>query len=1172
MAAAPAATGAIADSTIVNGRNVLITIVSASDLPQIGPLKRFPNAFVEMNVSLPEADKPIFQHRTIVKHSAAPCWDANFPLLDVDEMSMVSFEVVDRFAGKKSLGVAESMLRELRVLAREDGVAILPLKVEPKDNRLEPNMTGSITVRLRNDSADSSVAAMAVKGLQNQPQNDAERSESGFTVSESLGKVVDSLANLMEIADCIASVRYFTLPAFPEFHSDIGYWLAFNQIHPYVNAAWKAVSLVYKCFRNERQFLGSTLEDVIKGIMKQTVECVIFIQEYAGRGFAAKAISRPLSNTEAKIDEFSKSFIGLANSLDTALGVQTALVSLRTQSMVEELALRGRLNPVEMTWTDRPQCHPKTRLEDIQFITDWVMNTSGDRTNVLWLVGPAGSGKSTLSTTIASIFADLGRLGAFIFFGRDVTERSDPSRVIRTMAFELATFDHRISEGVVSATGKYPHIPQMHLEAQFRELVQHPLEASKADISREGPIVVVIDALDECGTEITRRELLSLLAVSTAGLPMAVRIIIASREAPDILRAFNAEPHIHARKLELAKCSRDIEIFLEEELREIANRNEIDPGLIQRGKVAQLVGRASGLWIWAATACRYIDDWEPLGRIDELVAANAEVDLDGLYEKALDLPHWKYGSFKSGCIAILGLVIVAKDPLSPAAIDHILSLSSLPIITRLRSVLHQEGKAGPRCIEVMEQAFGSADVFWQETRTVDESVIYACSYWIVHLSNMKTCSNGLDRKMFEFLSKHFLHWLEAMSMVGRSRTTVGLLGQLLLWVKESVPANEPLIEFIDDGFRFSGLFANTIAKHPRLIHISALPFTPLNSRVYQQFHNGREDLPNVLGGYLKEWSPSLRVLPRTDTARWDSFAFSRNGSKIVSSGGPLAPNENSYLRVWDAMSGVEAFPPIQTDGPSVVAFSADASEIWSASNKGTVWKFSAATGEVLSKLPQQRWQSEFSLPGDFDSRKFRTARASMDPGGRDVTSGTGGEGVPSHPEWPAEWHGTSTLPRANLRGGFDLLTSFTTRNSADPNSLAVLGLVNDMPRIPIQPHDFTRAAICSDGSMVAFGSADGMLRVVDVMKEKEKYATLKGGCLNSRRLSRLFRSVEFSRDGIRLASGSGSGTIYVWATASGQGSLKELEGHQDEVHSRNEERSGKTKSRHRLTWCILSGT
>src|ERR1700683_1558654 len=91
----------------------------------------------------------------------------------------------------------------------------------------------------------------------------------------------------------------------------------------------------------------------------------------------------------------------------------------------------------------RLECLPGTRVPIIQVIREWITNPSAD-SSVFWLHGLAGSGKSTLMTTVAHIFMESGQLGAFLFFDRDSSERNDPKLVIRTLAYQLALFDSTI--------------------------------------------------------------------------------------------------------------------------------------------------------------------------------------------------------------------------------------------------------------------------------------------------------------------------------------------------------------------------------------------------------------------------------------------------------------------------------------------------------------------------------------------------------------------------------------------------------------------------------------------------------------------------------------------------------------------------------------------------------
>jgi hypothetical protein len=81
------------------------------------------------------------------------------------------------------------------------------------------------------------------------------------------------------------------------------------------------------------------------------------------------------------------------------------------------------LEPARMDASTRSECLPGTRTDILRSIADWAHSTSVEKW-LLWLKGLAGSGKSTLSTTIAHTLQEQGCLGAFVFFSRDVEERN----------------------------------------------------------------------------------------------------------------------------------------------------------------------------------------------------------------------------------------------------------------------------------------------------------------------------------------------------------------------------------------------------------------------------------------------------------------------------------------------------------------------------------------------------------------------------------------------------------------------------------------------------------------------------------------------------------------------------------------------------------------------------
>src|SRR6202451_1446564 len=196
---------------------------------------------------------------------------------------------------------------------------------------------------------------------------------------------------------------------------------------------------------------------------------------------------------------------------------------------------------------DRPECLDETRVDIVKSIQDWVTSaTSGQ--NVLWLHGLAGSGKSTLSTTVANMLRESGQLGAFLFFDRDVTERSDPTNVIRTLAYQLGLCNPEICAAITAVIENTPSISMSPLRLQFMKLIVQPLSTISPAAA---PLVPVLDALDECGNAKQRRSLLALLAAESPKLPATLRIFITSRPEHDIRCAFESLAHVIAWELDI---------------------------------------------------------------------------------------------------------------------------------------------------------------------------------------------------------------------------------------------------------------------------------------------------------------------------------------------------------------------------------------------------------------------------------------------------------------------------------------------------------------------------------------------------------------------------------------------------------------------------------------------
>ena len=110
----------------------------------------------------------------------------------------------------------------------------------------------------------------------------------------------------------------------------------------------------------------------------------------------------------------------------------------------------------------------------------------------------------------------------------------DPLHVIHTLVFQPADFNPTFATKPAAQIKAPPGITTSALDMQFRHLLEEPL----LELAKEhdlGPVVIVLDALNECGTAETRKELLHTLFDDLARLPSMFRLLISRQDSPWIL-------------------------------------------------------------------------------------------------------------------------------------------------------------------------------------------------------------------------------------------------------------------------------------------------------------------------------------------------------------------------------------------------------------------------------------------------------------------------------------------------------------------------------------------------------------------------------------------------------------------------------------------------------------
>ncbi|OCK75650.1 HET-domain-containing protein [Lepidopterella palustris CBS 459.81] len=226
------------------------------------------------------------------------------------------------------------------------------------------------------------------------------------------------------------------------------------------------------------------------------------------------------------------------------------------------------------------------------------------------------TGKSTIARTVARNYFDKKRLGASFFFSQGDGDVGHAGKFFTTISKQLANSIPTLHEHVCDAIKVQGDIANLSFHDQWRHLVLGPLSKLTSDLCPP-TIIVVIDALDECDDENNIRILLYLLAEARSLESVQLRVFLTSRPEIPIRHGFCQMPDAEHQDYVLHNISpstvnRDITIFLDHNLRLIGQERFLDAAWPGEEVIKCLVQAASGLFIWAATACRFIREGKRL--------------------------------------------------------------------------------------------------------------------------------------------------------------------------------------------------------------------------------------------------------------------------------------------------------------------------------------------------------------------------------------------------------------------------------------------------------------------------------------------------------------------------------------------------------------------------------
>jgi hypothetical protein len=617
---------------------------------------------------------------------------------------------------------------------------------------------------------------------------------------------------------------------------------------------------------------------IIMVMVRQTTECSYFIREYATTVSFSMSLSiqgtykispsllllgkrvleHILSDTDNKIKQYENKFKELKSALQERGVLQTEITVFRILDIVrgqgqhillntesrsnDSIAEAIDLNDIPYApgarFNPEKGCLPGTREQIIEEIIQWVNRPNGEDAHCIYfLSGVAGSGKSAIVHTIAQHFDHSGRLGSSFCFDRADQIRRRPDYLFSTITLDIADLDPHWKTALCNVVkGKRALRSTLAPGEQFTNFILKPSEA----LTTVGPLVIVIDGLDESGNRAAREVLLKIIRDGMHALPSNFRVLVTSRPEPDIHEALTGKPHIcrkHMDSIGKKENEADITLYIR---RQLVDVTALELEWPNQEWCRLLLQSSDGLFQWASTACSAIKEGKgalhPTERLTRFIASAR--GLDGLYSEILGQAFDSSDSedmFRF--TSIMGRVLAAKEPLSVTSLSQLHSeneqldivelvmrpLASLlsgvtradiavrPLHASFSDFLMNKERSGQFYVDPASQHRNLALASWRVmkakfrfniceletsylknqdvpdlenrvTKHIPAHQSYACRFWEDHAREIIFKSTEVQI-LKVFLHEHFLHWLEALSLIGQLSSASSALESSSKWIK-----------------------------------------------------------------------------------------------------------------------------------------------------------------------------------------------------------------------------------------------------------------------------------------------------------------------------------------------------------------------------------------------------
>jgi hypothetical protein len=450
------------------------------------------------------------------------------------------------------------------------------------------------------------------------------------------------------------------------------------------------------------------------------------------------------------------------------------------------------------------------------------------QSRLLWIKGDPGKGKTML---LCGIVDELNKMTAgtpllSYFFCQATDSRiNKATAVLRGLIYMLVSQQPSLISHVRT---KYDQAGKMLFEDANAWVVLSEILTNILHDSTLQTTYLIIDALDECGEG--RRELLAFVTQNSS-VSSPVKWIVSSRNWPDIEEQISIAKQKVKVSLELNEksISTAVKTYIEWKVEQLVKQKGYDNDTrhaVQR----HLLLNANNTFLWVALVCQQLADpnvrrHHTLAKLDAFPPG-----LNDLYERMMS--QIRDSADADLCKHILAVVSVVYRPVTldelesfvdmptGASLTEIIELcgSFLTLQERIVSFVHQSAKeylvkeAGSeifpprgehiqhcifsRSMQVMDKTLRQnifkldrPAILVSEIKPPDPdplvSLRYSCVYWVEHLRSIPDQVLDYDDKLsdngaiFAFFKRHFLHWIEVLSLIKKLSESISMIDNLL---------------------------------------------------------------------------------------------------------------------------------------------------------------------------------------------------------------------------------------------------------------------------------------------------------------------------------------------------------------------------------------------------------